>query len=267
MEEEIHLITNKGIIYKGGYALREILNTQGIVPKSLISLIYSNFVGFLISVAYRFVSNRRSLFNHLYLRVCSYSREKSIGTVKDIFFTVAPLFIFILFLNAAGSTIDLKYILIASLSSLVIQQTLFIDLETPKRKSPLGCFLLCSRCNIAFYSWADRSFPTPANYNNFVLVTFFIIKLQKMISIFVIRYLIRLIYGLMGVFLFYVPPINTPPVHISQVCFWLVFLGNFHHYNKTNDTNNVLKARETISLTSAIIKLLIICTVVITYLF
>ena len=45
LEEEIHLITQKKTILKGGYALREILNTRGIIPKTYMKLINNDFAG------------------------------------------------------------------------------------------------------------------------------------------------------------------------------------------------------------------------------
>ena len=267
LEEEIHLITQKKTILKGGYALREILNTRGIIPKTYMKLISNDFAGHLISIIYRYISNRRSLFNHLYQKACSYSNENSSDVIKDFFLAIAPLFIFTLFLSTAGSTVELKYILIPAMSSFFIQQTLFFNRGTPIKKSPLGslsyyviALVLLIITGLMGLLQLQQTLVT------FALITAFFTKIQKKINIFAIRAIMRLAYGIIGIFLFYVTPISTSIAHVSHICFWLVFFGNYRNTEITNGNKLDLKARETIDITSALIKLLIICAVIMIYL-
>ena len=267
LEQEIHLITTNETILKGGYALREILNARGIVPRPLMRLLDNKFAGFVISLIYRYISNRRSAFNHLYQRVCSYSCENRSDAIKEFVFTIIPLFIFILFLNMAGSTIEARYIISASVSSFIIHQTLLFNWKVPSKKSPLGNFFYYTLVSvILIFLGLMGVFKLHQTLIVFVLITISFTRIQKKITILSLRSMMRIGYGLIGTFLFYVPPASTSPINISQICFWLVFFGEFHQKKGTISGNHRLKASETIYATSAIIKILIISFVFIFHL-
>jgi predicted DCC family thiol-disulfide oxidoreductase YuxK len=138
LAQQIHLLTNKQIILRGGDVLRHILSKQSLLPSHCEIIINSKLGAHFTRLLYAFVSSNRSVFNYLIERITSSKNNK---ICKFLINTIASSLIINSYLYITKSP-DIIFFLQCSIISFAIHLVLLIKPKEIKNQSSFGK-LLC----------------------------------------------------------------------------------------------------------------------------